>query len=117
MKSHRRQVLDAFKTIRSADVRARANFMCCQTCGHGELSRAYPDKPYVFWHRQDERSFDAAGNIKDCLCLRYHLPTRESVMTVLNALNAQPDLVASWTWDLTKAIVVEARNTRPERVL
>ena len=46
-----------FKTLRKNGFYARMNLMCCQTCACaelGDMAKKRGDKPYVYWHGQDE---------------------------------------------------------------
>lgn len=54
----RAKLLAGMRGCRASGLIARANFSCCGSCGHYELSEALAGKPkktgYAFWHHQSE---------------------------------------------------------------
>ncbi|QQQ76579.1 hypothetical protein IOD16_37280 [Saccharothrix sp. 6-C] len=54
-----------FDALDRAGIVARADFTCCQTCGHAEIGdEAGEDaRGYVFFHRQDTESAVAGGGV------------------------------------------------------
>ena len=67
----RKAVLRAFKELRKNNILAKANHLCCQSCGSSDLcERINTDevrewKGYVFWHRQVEAGA-FPGGAKTC---------------------------------------------------
>ena len=49
------RLLAVFETLNANGIVARANFMCCSTCGHTEIDVEAGDgaRGYVFFHQQD----------------------------------------------------------------
>ncbi|MFD7652383.1 DUF6891 domain-containing protein [Actinosynnema sp. NPDC059797] len=49
------RLLSVFERLEAGGVVARADFTCCQTCGHAEIGDEAPEdaRGYVFFHRQD----------------------------------------------------------------
>ncbi|MGW4115034.1 DUF6891 domain-containing protein [Actinosynnema sp. NPDC004786] len=59
------RLLAAFEALDRDGIVARADFTCCQTCGHAEIGdEAEGDaRGYVFFHRQDTESAVAGGEV------------------------------------------------------
>ncbi|GAA1266056.1 DUF6891 domain-containing protein [Saccharothrix xinjiangensis] len=58
------RLLSVFEALEAGGVVARADFTCCQTCGHAEIGdeAAEDAHGYVFFHRQDtEGAVDGDG--------------------------------------------------------
>lgn len=56
----RERVRKAFVELRKKNILARMNFMCCQSCAGyqlGDDAKKRNAKGWVFWHNQDEDSF------------------------------------------------------------
>jgi hypothetical protein len=87
--SDRRRLHAAFKELQKLGYTAKANNMCCQTCGWAEI----PDnaQKVVFYHRQDAYSFDKHGNLTDPICLAWSGNAKEIVSTI-----NKHDLRAKW---------------------
>jgi hypothetical protein len=69
--SDRDVLREAFKELRKHGYTARMNFSCCQSCAWYELSKAGKDEKVVFWHNQDNQSFDRWGNLRCGLYLAW----------------------------------------------
>ncbi|MFI9008770.1 DUF6891 domain-containing protein [Actinosynnema sp. NPDC053489] len=59
------RLLAAFAALDRGGIVARADFTCCQTCGHAEIGAeaAGPARGYVFFHRQDTEGAVARGRL------------------------------------------------------
>ncbi|XVS64614.1 DUF6891 domain-containing protein [Actinosynnema sp. CA-299493] len=55
----------AFDALDRGGIVARADFTCCQTCGHAEIGDEAGEgaRGYVFFHRQDTESAVAGGGV------------------------------------------------------
>ena len=86
-RSDREKLRDAFRRLREKGIVAKMKFSCCTSCGSYEISLNHgPDVPYVFWHRQNESSFDPVGDIREeglCLYWRANDQELEDILSTL----------------------------------
>ncbi len=59
------RLLAVFDALDRDGIVARADFTCCQTCGHHEIGDEVdgPARGYVFFHRQDTERAAASGEV------------------------------------------------------
>jgi len=72
VKTNRGLLLDAFAALRQRGFFARANYLCCSSCGFSALQVRFDEltpeeksetKGFVFWHSQNEDDIWARGEV------------------------------------------------------
>lgn len=79
---HRSDVALAFKNLRAAGWTARMNFRCCSSCGWYEIGE---NANALFFHSQDNESFDAQGYLVDDLYLAWRGDAAQAVEILRSA--------------------------------
>lgn len=105
----RERLAAAFAGLEADGFQAKRNYWCCGTCAGAALQEEDPDpdRPYVFWHEQDEESgFD--GDAVTELYLK-HGPDERAADKVVAALNAV-GLSVNWDGNIAQCIRVGARG-------
>jgi hypothetical protein len=108
------RLLSTFATLDAAGVVARANFTCCNNCGHTEIGAEAEEgaRGYVFFHHQDtERAAEGGGLYlsygafpgTDTESIGHEVVaamTAANLSTEWNGTAAQRILVSPLTWQL-----------------
>ena len=93
------------KELRKHGYTARMNFRCCQSCAWYELGEAGKHERAVFWHNQDNKSFDRWGNLRGGMCLAWN-GDRMEIARVLRSQFLNTRLSLEIPPDETKRFVV-----------
>lgn len=75
METDKQRFTKMFRELRKLGFVARQNYMCCQTCGWAAVENDYGIKDdvsnVVFYHNQDNDSFDKKGNLIEVIHLAW----------------------------------------------
>lgn len=99
----KQKLSNAFQTLREQGFVAEENYACCQNCGWYELGEEYAitdDTNVVFYHNQDNESFDEEGNLMSPMYLCWQGDANK----IINALKEQ-GFIVSWPGTENKRIM------------
>lgn len=114
VKENRARLINAFSILRKRGLAARANFMCCMSCGIAEMEKKYEGKKegFVFWYRQGEDDIRELGRVHLCLgCFGSFDEVRdEKVGREVVPVLREAGLNVIWNGDVCTKILVDLKE-------
>jgi len=121
----RTNLLKAFKELRKEGIVARANYMCCQSCGCAGIDEALVKNPkkigFTFWHHQDNEDLQNSGKVYLAYGIHAGDETDEEcdkkVLLVANKIVdklKEAGLIIEWNGNTNTRILVKGNQERFE---